>query len=283
MKSRVKSKEERKADEEAAREAALSTAVDSSNKGFKMMAKLGYKPGEALGKTENARIDPITVSMKEDRGGVGLDTEKKRKIREELQHETKRVKAEETDYRERMRAEREEKRMEGQLVGAQKVLEKFDDAAEADDRDISPDDAHATGEDGFKPNELPRRAARKPLKAINVLWRGLLRHQLEIDRERRMRHDLQQSLTRNATYDDPDEDEYDKQALGKENAVIDPFDDLDEEDPELDEFSALPVGERLQKVVLALRSKFKYCFWCKYQYPDASMDGCPGLTEEDHD
>jgi len=32
-----------------------------------------------------------------------------------------------------------------------------------------------------------------------------------------------------------------------------------------------------------LREEFNYCFWCKCTYPGEDMEGCPGLTEEDHD
>lgn len=278
----MKSKKEMEADQSAARDVALATALDSSNKGFKLMAKLGYKPGETLGKSEDARVNPIEVSMKEDRGGIGLDTEKKRKIREELEHESKRVKAEETDYRERLRLEREEKRWEGQLIGAQKVLEKFE--TDSQDANLNLDDKRGpTDEQDTERINNYKIAASKPLRAINVLWRGLLRHRLENERERRMRYDLQQSLTRNPTYDDPDEDADDKLALGKDLLSVDLIDDLDEEDPELDAFNALPADQRLQQVVMFLREQFNYCFWCKYQYSDSTFEACPGVTEEDHD
>ncbi len=86
---RTKSKVEREADEAAAREAALSAslftnpATTSNNKGLAMMAKMGFKPGAALGSKHNAdaRTEPIGINMKEDRGGIGLHTEKKRKFR----------------------------------------------------------------------------------------------------------------------------------------------------------------------------------------------------------
>jgi hypothetical protein len=39
----------------------------------------------------------------------------------------------------------------------------------------------------------------------------------------------------------------------------------------------------LEKLVVYLRETYHYCFWCKYRYTDESMEGCPGLTEEEHD
>ena len=98
-----------------------------------------------------------------------------------------------------------------------------------------------------------------------------------------MRYDLQQSLSRLPTYDDPDEDKDDKRALGKDVVHHTLVEDLEEEDSEPDEFNALDPAERLEKLVEYLRTEYHYCFWCKYTYPDKEMEGCPGLTEEDHD
>jgi hypothetical protein len=32
-----------------------------------------------------------------------------------------------------------------------------------------------------------------------------------------------------------------------------------------------------------LRENYHYCLYCGYQYPDAELEGCPGVTEEEHD
>ncbi|KAJ9648361.1 hypothetical protein H2199_001215 [Coniosporium tulheliwenetii] len=293
--SRPKPLSERLADSAAVRDAALSTSLDTSNKGFQMMAKLGYKAGSTLGKSADARAEPLGVVIKEDRGGIGLDSEKKRKFREEVEGEAKRVKVEEGDYRERLRVEREEKRMEGQVVGAMKVAERLEaegvDGAEGIGGQSNGEQVNggkkeedaADGADGEAATGVKKAEhVHKPLKSVNVLWRGLLRHQLEKERERRMRYDLHQSLSRLPTYEDPDEDEDDKRALGKDKTAV-YEEELEDEDPELEAFNALPVAERLEKLVRHLRDTHHYCFWCKYQYSDADMEGCPGITEEDHD
>jgi hypothetical protein len=85
------------------------------------------------------------------------------------------------------------------------------------------------------------------------------------------------------TYDDPDEDRDDRTALAKDRIRHTLVEDLEEEDPELDEFNALDPVARLEKLVSHLREEYHYCFWCKYTYPDKEMEGCPGLTEEEHD
>jgi len=280
---RVKSKAEQEADAAAARAEALSKSMftdpttASTNKGLAMMAKMGFKPGVALGSKDNigARTEPIGISMKEDRGGIGLDTEKKRKFREDVEKEGKRVKAEEGEYRERVRREREEVRLEGMVGAAMRVAERMDGERE-EEKDIKAGISEG-GED------IKTKVSTKSLKQINVLWRGLVRKREEKERDRRMRYDLQQSLSRLPTYDDPDEDKEDKRALGKDKVQYILEEDLEEEDPELDQFNSLDLAERLEKLVNHLRQEYNYCFFCKYTYPDKEMEACPGLTEEDHD
>ncbi|KAF2085659.1 hypothetical protein K490DRAFT_5800, partial [Saccharata proteae CBS 121410] len=280
--SRPKPKKEREAEEAAAREAALATALPTSNKGFQMMAKLGFKQGDTLGKAEHARKEPITLEMKEERrGGIGLDSERKRKMREAFESEAKRTRAEEGDYWERLKTERETRRLEGQVIGAQKVAEQFSTEAE-EDAESKDSAAKDGGHENSKDSKVPK-TSHKPLKTINVLWRGVIRHRLEKEREKRMRYDLHQSLSRLPTYDDPDEDEEDERALYTADKSKIYEEEIEEEDPELEEFNALDPTDRLAKLVQYLRDTYQYCFWCKYRYPDPEMEGCPGLTEEDHD
>ncbi|KAH7172354.1 Nop14-like family-domain-containing protein [Fusarium sp. MPI-SDFR-AT-0072] len=231
----VKSKEQIAEEEEAAREKALSTSMlddakAKKSKGLAMMAKMGFT-GE-----------PIKVSVKDDRGGIGLDNEKKRKIREAAEErDIKAVKLDPDEYRERPSA-----RQRGWTMRRQKFMTLV---------------LH------YQILEMKRK----------------IRHREEVERDRRMRHDLEQSLSRLPTYEDDQEDADDKRALGKGHTVYATAEDLDEEDEELDQFNELEIGERLNSVLEYLREKHQYCFWCKMAYPDAEMEGCPGLTEEDHD
>lgn len=217
-----------------------------------MMAKFGFKPGAALGASSNpnARTEPLSISFKEDRGGVGMLHEKKRKFRDEVEGFEKKQKAEEGDYRDRVSREREGKRVEGMFGGAMRVLEGL---------------------------EQPEGGDNVPIKKVNLLWRGLVRERREKERGRRARYDLQQSLSKSVTYESPDEGEQDRQALGKDE------EDVDEDDEELDGFLGMEGKERLRRLVEYLRQQHQYCFWCKYKYEDEKMEGCPGLEEDDHD
>lgn len=266
---RVPSKAEKKAADVAAREKALATELDSSNKGAKMMAKMGFKAGGGLGAAGNeGRTRPIELGMKDDKGGIGADSEKKRKIREAAEAAesgVKRTKLTEEGFRERNVREREEKRLEGMWYGAMKILEGFE---EDDDKDNDVKKAEAKDDTGKDDS------TKRPLKSTNHLYRPLVRDRLTKERERRARYDLTQSLSRNDEYTEEDAD--DKLAWSNE------VQDLDEEDPELEEYEALPIAERLEKVIKHLRENYWYCFWCKYRYEDEGMEDCPGLTEDEH-
>ncbi|TIA62946.1 hypothetical protein D6C77_02430 [Aureobasidium pullulans] len=258
LKSHPATKKQLEAEAEATREKALATStLTPTSKGAQMMAKMGFKGG-ALGKSANARTEPIEINVKEGKGGIGMDNEKKRKIREameELQGKEKKQKAEEGEYRIRVAAEREEKKKEGQWWGAMKVCEKLDTEEE---------------------EEKTGRKAEVPAKRANLLWRNLAMQREQRDRDRVLRKGALDSLS--SRYQDDEADADDKIAMGTE---IEEYED--EEDKELDDYNALEIGERLDKVVEYLRKTYHYCFWCKYRYPDDQMEGCPGLTEEEHD
>jgi hypothetical protein len=311
--AKVPSKAELAAQEAARRDAALATStLDPTNKGFQMMAKLGFKPGQALGKsqheeaknqefdsTSRARAEPLNLVFKEDRGGIGLDSEKKRKFLEEAEEVVKKVKQDEGDYQDRVRSERETRRAEAQFHAAQKVAERLDAEADAEHGESiqtkipkDPDGKDKSSEGGTDETDTPQpKVSVKPISQINILYRGLVREREEKERSIQARHLLQTSLpssffpnARLPGYDDPTLEREDKVALDNKPDISTILEqELDEEDPELDEFNALGPSERLTRIVQYLRETHRYCFWCKYRYETEDMEGCPGMTEEDHD
>ncbi|KAK3487377.1 hypothetical protein B0T13DRAFT_539620 [Neurospora crassa] len=344
IRGRVKSKAELAAEEEARREAALSTSLFSKfvpspstapsftspssatvppppppppptaakSKGLAMMAKMGFVPGNALGAgATEGRTEPIKISIKDGREGIGLESDRKRKMREAAEaagEMAKKARVDEEGYRERLRREREEARLERQVLAAQKVAEGMDEDHENEvrgggggekgsgDGEVQKSEGRDDSDGGN--SQARRRRTRtdscRPLRSIPVVYRGLIRSREEARREAMMRHDLEQSSTlsstRLPTYVDDELDMDDKHALGKDTTTVHrPWntyvmaEDLDEEDPELDEFNTLSPDERLRRLVQYMRNKHHYCFWCKAKYDDAEMDGCPGLTEEEHD
>ena len=51
----------------------LQKSLDSSNKRFALLTKIGYKPGEGLGKSKDGIIEPIGVEVKTNRSGLGAE------------------------------------------------------------------------------------------------------------------------------------------------------------------------------------------------------------------
>ncbi|RMZ74834.1 hypothetical protein DV737_g5684, partial [Chaetothyriales sp. CBS 132003] len=278
IRGRPKSKAQLAVEEKEKREAALANNhIDTQSKGFKMMAALGYKAGTALGAAraggpDERLLEPIGLATKVDRGGIGADAEKKRKIREAMavkDDDVKRRKIEETDFRARQQQELEETRQEFQVYAAMKVCERLEDEKDED----------TTATEG---KARQGRSSHRPLHSINVVWRGLVKARALQERDARMRHDVQTSSLRKPGYDDAEEEQDDRRALANKDRVEEVAVDLDEDDEELDEFKHLPAREKLDRLVDYLRQRWHYCFWCKYRYLDDAMEGCPGTTEEDH-
>ncbi|RKF63672.1 putative g-patch domain protein [Erysiphe neolycopersici] len=299
---RAKTKQELAAQEKLALEKALEKSLlpdaPNNNKGLAMMAKMGFKMGATLGRPDNpeARLEPVKVQMKEDRGGIGLDTERKRLLSEELGREKKKRKAEEGEFRERVYKEREAARLETLVGKAMRIAEVMHEQREEEkkEQEIKQGEqiealhcsilSHQLS-DTMKGKSCPV----KSFKSINLLWRGLVRKREEKDRERRMRSNLPHQSSSHRylpTFEDLEDDVNDKWAFMGDNNddndhIVEEIED--EDDPDLDEFNALEPLERLQKLITHLRTEHFYCFWCKYTYPNQEMDGCPGLTEKDHD
>ncbi|XP_071493926.1 G patch domain-containing protein 11-like [Diadema antillarum] len=65
--------------EEEQRQKGLNSAISTESKGFAMLQKMGYKQGSGLGKTGTGRAEPIGIEIKTGKGGLGQQTELKRK------------------------------------------------------------------------------------------------------------------------------------------------------------------------------------------------------------
>lgn len=228
-----------------------------------MLSKLGYQAGSALGAAgnKNGVLEPVAVQIKTGNEGVGMANERKRKAEEELEGQTRGEVRVAEGYRERIAREREVRRLEGLLGGGMRVLEGLEEKEQQEEEE---------GE------EKKKRKKRR----VNILYRGLVRRREEDERDRRAKYDLLQSLSRNAAYEaDEEEEKQDRLAWGGEVEDV----EVEDVDEELEAFEALPLEERLDRVVGFLREKYWYCFWCKCRYEDADLEGCPGMREDDHD
>ncbi|EDV29103.1 G patch domain-containing protein 11 [Trichoplax sp. H2] len=117
------------------REEVLKKAIGTDNKGFKLMAKMGYKVGDGLGRKANGIAEPLPINIKGDRGGIGKDEEKnrKRKLQEiRLQQLAKRRQLVEKEraenFRELIRSKRTQQRAKHDLRKAQLACQRLDES-----------------------------------------------------------------------------------------------------------------------------------------------------------
>lgn len=105
------------------RDEGLSAAISSDNKGFAMMAKMGYKQGDAIGKTSQGIVVPIGIQIKSDRGGLGREAalQQLKQRRDEIRREKLLAYASKKDvitteeYRRRMTQKAGERQVEADL------------------------------------------------------------------------------------------------------------------------------------------------------------------------
>jgi len=111
----------------------LDQALDESNKGFAMLARMGFKKGMGLGKDGQGRSDPIPIDIKTGRGGVGKTSEEERKRTKRLEMyriKAKRRKEDEEhlkgDFKSRMRSKINERQVFADLCKSQKACHQLD-------------------------------------------------------------------------------------------------------------------------------------------------------------
>merc|ERR1719447_2427158 len=57
--------------EEEGRAEGLARKLEPDNKGFAMLVRMGYNPGQCLGKDKQGRLEPVTIAMRQGRAGLG--------------------------------------------------------------------------------------------------------------------------------------------------------------------------------------------------------------------
>jgi hypothetical protein len=168
----------------------------------------------------------------------------KRKLKELYEDSVKRQKNDSESYRDTVRSERLEARLQDNLRQAQKVCQNLDIKA-----------AERAG------IETPR----------NTFWRGLDRERGRAEKEEQFRRRIMYEGSSNLLGESDDE-EYD--------TVVQ---EMDGDDTELDEFEALPVDNQLEMILVSSQEKCTdiRC-GCAYDDPKDLAENCPGLNEDDH-
>lgn len=108
--------------EEERRVEGMSASISSENKGFAMLAKMGYKSGQPIGKLSSKGIvEPIAIQVKTDRGGLGREAALKQLQEKRLEIRAKqlqRLSAEPItteEFRKRMTQQVKERQIEADL------------------------------------------------------------------------------------------------------------------------------------------------------------------------
>lgn len=120
--------------------AGLDQQLPEDNVGFKMLTKMGFKAGGGLGKGQSGRADPIPLTIKQDKAGLGRVSKKQQRRgaaqqaeAEALQRQQELQAAAAQSTEEQVKAHRQlqtqrftQRRIAGQLRQAQGALETLD-------------------------------------------------------------------------------------------------------------------------------------------------------------
>lgn len=88
-----------------------------------MLMKMGYKPGQGIGKTQSGMTEPIPVEVKGNRQGLGKTLEKKHKY---VNTNAKLDNMDTRDFRSRIAQEKTEQLLKIDLYKSQKVCQELD-------------------------------------------------------------------------------------------------------------------------------------------------------------
>lgn len=108
--------------EEERREEGLKSAISTDNKGFAMLAKMGYKQGDAIGRSSTGIVEPISIQIKCDRAGLGraaaikqLEEYKQRLRQAKAEQKTETSSTSISQFRQRMAQKNNDKQLEADL------------------------------------------------------------------------------------------------------------------------------------------------------------------------
>ncbi|KIJ56559.1 hypothetical protein M422DRAFT_57267 [Sphaerobolus stellatus SS14] len=292
-------KKSRRELEEESRQEALSKSLfekaqeeeqaGTKNKAMAMMLKMGYKPGQTLGrieepatattteaasssrKTTGHLVEPIAIDIWAGRQGVG---KRKRPVSPKAAAKLAKIVQTAADedargsFRERARMEYEERRANGRLVTATRTCFTLDQKAgkEFNILWLNPQDPETF------PSDLLEALTTDPT-TLEVL------HTDGVDDAERLRKQMRADALQPLAELEDENTATEKPALTAKDALP------PEVVEEARQFISANAPKRLEMVLEYLRAKYFYCFWCGTQYTDLEdlQRNCPGLTEEDHD
>ncbi|KAL4444007.1 hypothetical protein ABPG75_011744 [Micractinium tetrahymenae] len=277
------------------REAALSQPLGADNKGFKLLAAMGYQQGQRIGKEGTGLAEPLPLLLKQDKLGLGA-VSKKAAAREEQRRreeeaarrsaaaataaEVGRAEARE-DFKTRAAAAAAARRLDGQLRKAQQVCETLDTAAGIAANVMwqqPPAAAAATGSAGGGDDLLEPLEHRHAKDAGAAAKAG---REEAADFARLYRHQQLADGAAPAAVAAAAGDSEDAAVAGGNGEAA----ATAAAAAELEAWQALPPAEQLAALIGRLRDHYCYCLYCGCRYDsDADMQQhCRGPSEADHE
>ncbi|KAJ3146592.1 hypothetical protein HK101_002302 [Irineochytrium annulatum] len=244
--------------EKEARDEGLSTTVlKDDNKGFQMLAKLGFKKGMTLGKSDPDPVrgerlaEPIPIVLKSQRTGVGISshagTKRPRPAAEGADGDLAEIQLDERGYRAKVGRKMEDRRTAGELIRARRTVRSLDEAAGVGPHEIWP------------PEPVISRLDDGPGGGVMAMRDGVTA----------ARH--------------VEEEEYEREVIEVGEAP-----DAQDSTPLVEEeaaFEAMEPEDQLRSATKYLREAYFYCLWCGDRFKDAKelAELCPGPWRDDHD
>ncbi|CAG7849375.1 SubName: Full=Uncharacterized protein {ECO:0000313/EMBL:CCA78091.1} [Serendipita indica DSM 11827] len=277
----------------------------SESKAMRMMSKMGFKPGQALGRqevavspselvegstsktTSNKKAVPISINLWEGRKGLGA---MKRplspdSVAHELERAAKAAKTREAlsqdEFRSRNRAEFEEKRDEGRLLSAQKTCAVLDEKAGVTfnylvvnprrAKLIPPNLLDALGIDPEVDIDDTYQSGSHRMRKDNMERLEDDETRLDSGLARRLREDMKRdALVSRHNPGEIDEDETLSMGAVTRRSKSEPEPNELQITSELveqtQEFLQQPAKVRLERVLGYMREKYFFCFWCGTEY-----------------
>lgn len=108
------------------RDKGLNTAIAKDNKGFKLLEKMGFRPGESLGRSRSGIKEPIDIVLKQGTSGVGRESHLREVITQKQQQKIKNLKHYETQFRLANKERKNLAQIRRDFFNAQKICEELD-------------------------------------------------------------------------------------------------------------------------------------------------------------
>ncbi|KAF3331123.1 G patch domain-containing protein 11 [Carex littledalei] len=125
----------------------LEKAIPDSNVGFKLLQRMGYKPGSAIGKDSSGPTEPIGVGIRRSRAGLGVDEERARKEEEELERKRRKADDMKEEFEEYQRVRWKGRQVRAHFHKAEATL------AQLEKREVVPEPKEEDGDEAEKEEE----------------------------------------------------------------------------------------------------------------------------------